>query len=113
MIRPTKAFVRASETAVEDLGQGISRQILAYDNSLMLVRVWFETGAEGYAHSHPHAQVTTILSGRFNVTVDGASETLGAGDTFYAAPGKVHGMTCIEAGSVLDSFSPVREDFLA
>lgn len=113
MVEPCGAFNRASDTPVEDLGGGIRRQILAYDNSLMLVKVWFEANAEGYAHSHPHTQVTTVIEGRFRVTIDGETTELVAGDTFYAAPNKTHGMTCLEAGYVIDSFSPVREDFLS
>lgn len=112
MVNPSPTFTFGNEIALEDLGNGISRKILAYEDSLLLAQVWFESGSEGYAHSHPHAQITTVVSGSFQVTIDGETAVLNAGDTFYAVPNKVHGMTCLEAGSVIDSFSPVREDFL-
>ena len=44
---------------VEDMGGGIKRQILAYNDDAMAVKVWFEKGAEGYAHTHRHTQIET------------------------------------------------------
>lgn len=108
----SNAFNFASQAVTEDLGGGIKRQIIAYEPSLLLAKVMFESGSEGYAHSHPHAQITHVLSGRFAVTIDGVEQQLAAGDSYYAAPGLIHGMRCIEAGEIIDSFSPVREDFL-
>jgi len=112
MATPSKAFNFGKDIPIEDLGGGISRQILAYEESLLLAKVYFEAGSEGYAHSHPHAQITTVLSGKFKATVDGVDATLEAGDTYYAAPNLVHSMICVEPGAIIDSFSPVREDFL-
>ena len=34
------------------------------------------------------------------------------GDSIAVDGGKVHGLTCIHAGVVLDIFSPMREDFV-
>ena len=112
MVNPSPKFNFADQIELEDLGNGITRKILGYDESLLLAQVWFQSGSEGYAHAHPHSQITTVVSGRFKVTIDGETAELCAGDTFYVIPNKIHGMTCIEAGSVIDSFSPVREDFL-
>ncbi len=112
MITPSKAFNYGKDIPVEDLGGGISRQILAYEDSLLLAKVFFEAGSEGYEHAHPHAQITTVLRGKFKTTIDGVETLLEAGDTYYAAPNLLHSMICVEAGEIIDSFSPVREDFL-
>ncbi|MEP2735957.1 MAG: cupin domain-containing protein [Erythrobacter sp.] len=107
------AFVEAANTEKEDLGGGISRQILGYGPEIMIVRVWFEKGSVGDVHSHPHSQATYIESGKFEVFIDGTKKVLGAGDSTYMAPNLPHGSVCLEAGSLLDTFSPVREDFLS
>lgn len=112
MALSSKAFVFAKEEEIEDLGGGIKRQILGYENSILLAKVWFEEGAMGYAHRHPHAQVSHVLSGEFRVLIDGEEKILCAGDSFYAAPDCEHGATCLREGALLDCFSPVREDFL-
>ena len=105
-------FVVAKETDREDLGGGITRQILGYGPELMIVRVWFDKGAVGEVHAHPHSQSTYIESGTFEVFIDGTRQVLGAGDSFYIAPHQDHGAVCLDPGVLIDTFSPAREDFL-
>lgn len=89
------------------------RQITGYNADIMMVKVFFEKDALGAAHSHPHSQVSYIVDGVFEVTVGGKTQTLSHGDTFYAPGDAVHSVLCIEQGTIIDVFSPVREDFLA
>lgn len=105
-------FVVAKDTPKEDLGDGITRQILGYGPEIMIVRVWFEKGAVGQVHAHRHSQSTYVESGSFEVFIDGEKRVLGAGDSFYIAPHLDHGAVCLEAGVLIDTFSPLREDFL-
>ena len=37
---------------------------------------------------------------------------LTTGDAFYVPPQAVHGAVCLEAGVLIDVFSPMREDFI-
>ena len=106
-------FVVAKEVEKEDLGGGISRQILGYGPEIMLVRVWFKAGSVGAVHSHPHSQSTYVESGKFEMEIGGQKRVLGAGDSTYMEPNVEHGAVCLEAGVLLDAFSPVREDFLS
>ncbi len=78
----------------------------------MLVRFAFEAGAVGAAHSHPHKQCSVIESGVFDVTIAGETKRLRAGDSYLVAPGLVHGAVAVEAGVIVDVFTPAREDFL-
>ncbi|MEM7689544.1 MAG: cupin domain-containing protein [Pseudomonadota bacterium] len=105
-------FVLASKTPQKDLGDGISRQVLGYGPDLMIVRVWFERGSAGQVHSHPQSQSTYVESGVFEILIDGVKRELSAGDSFYVAPHLGHGAVCLAAGVLIDTFSPVREDFL-
>lgn len=91
---------------------GVERKILGYDDNLMLVKVKFETGAAGSVHSHPHSQSSYIASGKFEFTIDGEKHVVEQGDGFYVAPDILHGCKCLEAGIVIDTFSPARQDFL-
>ena len=79
---------------------------------MMAVEVGFEAGAVGTEHSHPHTQCSYVLSGRFRYSADGESVELSAGDSVVVPGGCVHGTLCIEAGKLLDIFTPVRQDFL-
>ena len=48
MSKCSDKFLICSERPKEDMGGGITRQILGYDETLMVVRVWFEENAIGY-----------------------------------------------------------------
>lgn len=106
-------FIHADPAQVEDLGGGIRRQILGYGPELMAVRVWFEKGAVGEQHAHHHSQTSYVESGRFLATIDGEDRELGPGDGFFVKPHEMHGAVCLEAGVLIDMFSPARADFLA
>lgn len=106
-----KIFIDAAKDW-EDLGDGVSRQIMGWDEKIMMVKVKFIKGAVGSPHQHIHSQVTHINSGKFEFTVDGEKIVVSAGDGLYIPPNVVHGAVCLEEGILIDVFSPVREDFL-
>ncbi len=110
--KPTKGFFISEETEWEDLGNGITRQIMGFDDKIMLVKAKFEKGAVGQLHKHYHSQVTYVESGEFEMTIDGVTKTLKRGDSFYILPHLVHGCVCTVPGILIDVFSPAREDFL-
>ncbi len=110
--RINKPFVLAEECQVKDLGNGVKRKILAYGDGLMHVEVHFEEGAVGEMHSHPHAQTTYVLEGAFEFTIGAETKIVKKGDTLYDAPHVTHGCRCIQKGILLDTFTPIREDFL-
>lgn len=107
-----KHYFFGSEIPIEDLGNNIRRKVLAYNENLMMVLVYFEKGSVGEIHSHPHEQMTYILEGEFEFTIGGELNVVKAGDSMYKEPNIPHGTTCLETGVLLDVFCPHREDFL-
>jgi len=105
-------FMHSPRDGAEDLGNGMHRKLLGYDENLMLVKVWFDKGAVGEVHSHPHTQTAYVVKGKFEVFVDGKTEILEEGGCFFVPSGADHGAVCLEEGILLDIFSPAREDFL-
>lgn len=97
----------------QDADEGIRRQILGYNGQLMMARINFRKGAVGTLHDHPHVQASYVASGRFKVTIDGKDKILNQGDGFFVPPGAVHGCECLEEGTLIDVFSPVRNDFIS
>ena len=100
------------DAPLNDLGGGTSRRVLAYTENLMIVEVNFEAGSVGSVHTHPHCQNTYVKSGRFRFTIDGEPVEVGPGDTIAFPSNIPHGTLCLEAGTLLDIFTPMREDFL-
>lgn len=106
------AFIKDESMEWEQVNELVSRKIMAYDDSLMLVKAAFKTGGIGPIHHHIHSQITHVESGIFDVTIGDETTRLKAGDSFYIEPNVPHGATCIEGGVLIDVFSPMREDFV-
>ena len=95
------------------LDPNVTRQVLADHPDLMVVDFSFAAaGAEGALHHHPHVQSTYVKSGRFRFSVDGIETEYGAGDSFVIPSNAVHGCVCLEPGTLIDCFTPRRDDFL-
>lgn len=95
-----------------DVGNGATRQVLSDSDELMVVRFAFQTGGTGALHHHPHIQSTYVESGRFIFTIDDEQLDVSAGDSFVIPSNAVHGCECLEAGDLIDTFTPRRDDFL-
>ena len=91
---------------------GSSRRVILDLPELMLVEFTFEKGGIGALHSHPHLQTSYVAEGVFEVTIDGVTETIGKGGAYIVPSGLVHGVKALEAGTLIDSFTPRRDDFL-
>lgn len=111
-IESSKVFIENREIAWEDVGNGVKRKIMSWDDRLMLVKVSFEKGGIGTVHKHHHSQISHVESGVFEVEIDNEKRILSAGDAFYIPPNVLHGAVCMEAGVLIDVFSPMREDFV-
>lgn len=107
----SKPFFVADEEKIYPAGEGVTRQFVGYDNTIMMVKVMFQKGAIGYKHEHMHAQTTYVVSGKFEMTIGDETKILKAGDGFYTEPNILHGCVCLEEGMLIDVFSPIREDF--
>ncbi|SJL84270.1 cupin domain-containing protein [Vibrio palustris] len=105
-------FVYNKDVELSDLGGGVSRKILAYSDNIMSCEVYFETGAIGALHHHPHEQLTYVLSGSFEFTIGDEKKIVNQGDVLYKQPNVEHGCVCLEKGVLLDNFTPMRRDFI-
>jgi quercetin dioxygenase-like cupin family protein len=107
-----KLFAQADEGETIVLAPGNTRRVLIHTPELMQVEFGFDKGAVGALHSHPHVQVSYVAEGSFEVTIDGKTEIVGAGGSFIVPSGLVHGVVALEAGRLVDVFTPLRQDFL-
>ncbi len=104
--------VKFENTKEEKVGQGVYRKVLACGGSLMLVHVRFKKGAMGELHQHEHEQISYILEGKFEFTINGKKEIVEKGDSLYIMSNIPHGVLSLKDNSIiLDVFSPQREDF--
>ena len=62
-------------------------------------------------HVHPHEQLTYVIEGRFQFTVGSETTVLEPGMVALIPGGVTHGGTTLTACTVIDVFSPIREDY--
>jgi len=105
-------FIENDQVPWEEIDPGVRRKVMAYDEKLMVVKVQFEKGSIGAVHQHTHSQISHVESGRFEIEINGYKRMLAAGDAFYVPPNVMHGAVCLEAGILIDVFSPMRKDFI-
>ena len=102
-------FIPGSELEAKELLLKGKVKLLHSDN--ITVAEWeFEAEADLPEHSHPHEQITKVLSGKFELTVEGKSIIMEAGDSIIIHPDEVHSGKSITSSKVMDIFYPVRED---
>lgn len=111
-IQSSKEFLFGKDLDWEDVGPGLRRQIMGYDDKIMLVKVEFKSGGVGQLHEHHHSQVTYVESGEFEMTIGEDVKIIKSGDSYYVPPHVLHGCVCKKEGVLIDVFSPAREDFL-
>jgi quercetin dioxygenase-like cupin family protein len=78
----------------------------------MTVANWdVEAGATFPEHSHPHEQISVVVEGEFELTLDGETEVLRPGRVAVIPPETPHSGRAVTACEIIDVFSPVREDY--
>ena len=104
------------QVPAEEIKEGVYRSMIYTDN-LMLTIIDFNNGPwdepDPY-HSHPHEQVSYIAHGEIIFYCEDRPEQhLKAGDVFAVPSGKKHTVKVLtDKVRIIDSFTPVREDFL-
>jgi len=78
----------------------------------MSVAVWeIAAGSVAPVHQHPHEQTIAVLSGKFELTLDGETRVLEPGLMAVVPSSVPHGGRALTDCQMLDTFSPVREDY--
>jgi quercetin dioxygenase-like cupin family protein len=105
-------FIYNNDYEWETVGEGVRRKILGYNKELMLILVEFKKGSVGYLHKHYHTQASYLVSGSFEVNINGEKKIQKAGDAYFLLPDIEHGVVALEDSSLIDVFTPHREDFV-
>jgi|LGVE01.1.fsa_nt_gb quercetin dioxygenase-like cupin family protein len=105
-------FVKHEKALKFDLAKGITSRIMGNGGNLMMVENVFVKGAIADVHAHPHEQSGYIVKGKFEFTLGEEVVILEKGESFYVEPNLLHGCVALEDGIVVDTFSPMREDFI-
>lgn len=100
------------EYPITEVKPGIRRQILSANGNLMQVLIYFDYPLIDVLHQHPHEQCTYVLEGEFEFCVEDKKFIRKKGESIYFPSQTLHCANCLSKGKLLDTFSPIRQDFL-
>src|SRR5437764_8268269 len=89
-----------STIPVESPAEGIERQMVVGQN-LMICRFRFAPFLVTPEHTHPHEQMSLVMSGRVRFFVEGQERIASAGDVLHLPSNCLHGATTMEDEVVL------------
>ena len=107
--------VKEREADKKGIGEKRSRY-LAHSENLMMVVIDFDDGPTGEPdppHDHPHEQISYVAAGEIIVLLGDERLRLGTGDMFVVPPHLPHSVQLLTSHvRLVDTFTPLREDFL-
>jgi quercetin dioxygenase-like cupin family protein len=107
--------IKSSDITPEVIGKGRIRYLTHLSN-LMMVVIDFHDGPTSQPdppHSHPHEQISYVVSGEINFVLENENTRLGPGDIYTVPPNASHSVQLLtEHVRLVDTFSPIRKDFL-
>ena len=96
----------------KEIFKGFYAKFVHSDNiTISYVRI--DQDAEAPEHSHPHEQICQLISGKFELIVDGRKHNMKENDVIVIPANVKHSAKALTACNVVDTFYPVRDDFKA
>lgn len=100
------------ENAIHRQFLGVDFEVLAIGQESMVTKMLYKTTDNVPFHKHPNEQNGYVISGKYKLQFENNEYIITAGDS-YSIPSNVeHTLEIIEAGEVIDVFTPVRQDYL-
>ena len=107
---PVMPFIDRNKLEPRDLFPGFHGHFI-HTEKMTLIHWNIDRGALLPEHSHPHEQVVNMLSGRFELTIDGKTRRLHEKMVAVIPSNAVHSGRAITDCRIIDVFYPVREDY--
>jgi quercetin dioxygenase-like cupin family protein len=103
-------FEELEHLPARELVPGFTAKLIHTD-TVTIAHVRAVEGSMLPEHQHPQEQVTNILSGKLEMTVDGETRVCPAGTVITIGPNVPHAARALSDCEIIDVFHPVREDY--
>jgi len=91
---------------------GVNFVVLARGKDSMITKMLYEAEDRVPFHKHPNEQSGYVISGKYRLRFGEFDQEIVPGDSYSIPKNVEHSIEIIEAGEVLDCFSPPRQDYL-
>lgn len=100
------------EQAVHKTFLGVNFIVLSHGEKSMVTKMLYRSTDNVPMHSHPNEQSGYIVSGKYRLRFNEYDQILESGDSYTIPANVEHSLEIIDAGEVVDVFTPPREDYL-
>jgi quercetin dioxygenase-like cupin family protein len=111
MTHQIKTIVKKDD-AVKKQFLGVDFEVLAVGGESMVTKMIFKKSDFAPFHKHPNEQSGYVISGCYKLKFDNKEYIITKGDSYSIPANMEHSMEIIEAGEIIDVFTPVRKDYL-
>ena len=91
---------------------GVNFVVLARGKDSMITKMLYKAEDRVPFHQHPNEQIGYVISGKYRLRFGEFDQEIVPGDSYSIPKNVEHSIEIIEAGEVLDCFSPPRQDYL-
>jgi len=95
----------------EELAPGVRRRFIT-TGRMTVAHFDLARGAVVPRHSHDHEQLSYVVSGVARFTVSGETTVVRSGEAIQIPSWAEHSVEVVEDCQVIDTFAPVRQDWL-
>lgn len=103
-------YIRLKDFPVEEVNPLLDRQLISGERS-MLARIVLRAGCVVPQHSHDNEQITYVLEGALQFSIQGQEIIVRAGEVLVIPAQMPHGAVALEDTVDLDIFCPPRTDW--
>jgi quercetin dioxygenase-like cupin family protein len=109
--KDTKLIVTSQEAQKKSF-YGVDFAVLSYGPESMITKMLYKSEDNVPFHSHPNEQIGYVVTGKYRIKLSDYDQEIGPGDSYSIPVNMEHSIEVIEAGEVLDFFTPPRDDYL-
>ncbi|MFX0090168.1 MAG: cupin domain-containing protein [Candidatus Hodarchaeota archaeon] len=104
------SYINLSQVEEKEIVPGFKGKFVHSKN--MTFAYWtIKAGSTLPDHKHPHEQVANLITGTFELTIDGTPQTIEPGTTVIIPSHARHSGRAITDCYIIDVFYPIREDY--
>ena len=105
-------FFRESDLKAKQILEGITLKAVSGDKTMMTF-FEFEPNAVIPSHKHPHEQITYVIEGEMEFTVEDETRILKKGEGVVIYSNQEHSAKILNKPTkAVDAWYPIREDYL-
>lgn len=103
-------FHNKNQIAINEILPGFEGRFV-HTPELTIGHFHIKAGSVLPEHQHHHEQISNLISGTFEMTVDGETQICEAGGIVTIPPNTLHSGKALTDCYIIDAFRPARDDY--